>query len=411
VFIHRWNTNSEGFVRMVLAVSAFTCTENLGSEHELGWQCLKARAATVDEVYLFTSRHINPDIQEQLDKHNLDNVVVQFVDFPKRIDALLGVTIGDGHLLTAYVWEFRLFFYMLRRFSKNYFDVGIKSTYAGYRWPSFLWYFSKHLHLDPVSGGGGFPLRFRAFLSPKAQRREFFRMFMQRVFYFDPFVLLTMLKASELHVSNDETRAMTPKFLRDKCVLKKDFIKIDVNDFKMEEARKAVSTDPEVLRIFHTGKLLEWKGVMIILRALALMPASIKYEYTVMGSVAARQYYLDYIQQENLNVVFVDPETVPRHDLSFYFYAHDLFTFAALHGDGGHAPVEAKMHGMRLLTLDFSGLGGALTDEDICIQTKAKSGEEIVQEIAKAIEQLYRELKYPSSSPENAISKHTASAS
>jgi hypothetical protein len=66
---------------------------------------------------------------------------------------------------------------------------------------------------------------------------------------------------------------------------------------------------------------------------------------------------------------------------------------------------------MRLLTLDFSGLGGALTDEDICIQTKAKSEGEIVQEIAKAIEHLYRELKCPSSSPESAISKHIASAS
>jgi len=395
---------------MVLAVSAFTCTEDLGSEHELGWQCLKARALNNNEVYLFTAGYVNSDIHEQLDRHNLRNVVVHTVDFPKSVDAFLNATIGKGHLLTAYAWEFLLFFYMLRRFGKNQFDVGVKSTYAGYRWPSFLWYFSKQLHLDPVSGGGGFPLRFRTFLSAKAQRRELFRMFMQRVFYFDPFVFLTMLKAGELHVSNAGTKAMTPKFFRKKCVLKNDFIKVDASDFKMEEARKTVSVDPDILKIFHTGKLLEWKGVMIILRALALLPNSVKYEYTVMGSMSARQYYLDYVLQEGLNVTFVDPEKVPRHDLSFYFFAHDLFTFAALHGDGGHAPVEAKMHGMRLLTLDFSGLEQTLTKDDICIQTEALNEREIVQQIAESIEHLYYELKCPPSSVASSTSQHTTPA-
>ncbi len=390
---------------MVVAVSAFTCTEDLGSEHELGWQCLKARALDNSEVYLFTDGYVNPDIQAQLDKHNLHNVVLHTVDFPRSVDAFLGATIGEGHLLTAYAWEFRLFFYMLRRFSKDYFDVGVKSTYAGYRWPSFLWYFSKQLHLDPVTGGGGFPLRFRTFLSPRAQWKELFRMFMQRVFYFDPFVMLTMLKASELHVSNVETKIMTPKFLRKKCIIKKHFIKVNADDFKMEEARKTVSVDPEELRIFHTGKLIEWKGVMIVLRALALLPDSVRYQYTIMGSKKTRQYYLDYIQEKGLNVDFVDPEKVPRHDLSFYFFAHDLFTFTALHGDGGHAPVEAKMHGMRLLTLDFSGLGETLTEDDICIQTQEKSTGEIVQEIADAIEHLYYQLKCPHSREVGSVSQ------
>lgn len=226
-------------------------------------------------------------------------------------------------------------------------------------------------------------------------------MFMQRAVFFDPFVLLTLSHASELHVNNRSTKTITPKFFQKKCILKKDFLKVDARDFKMEEAREVAIVNPNVLTIFQTGQLLEWKGVMVILQALALLPPTVKYVYTVMGHGPARQIYYDFIKQENLNVVFIDPTTVPREDLSFYYFSNDLFTFPSFHGDSGHAPVEAKLHGMRLLTLDFSGLEEALTKGDICIRTEGKEVQEVIQEIALEIEELYYKLKLQPTKVEN----------
>jgi glycosyltransferase involved in cell wall biosynthesis len=298
-----------------------------------------------------------------------------------------------GHQIVAYAWEFWLFYHMLRRFGKEHFDLGVKSTYGSYRWPSFLWYFSKVFHVDPLSGGGRFPIRFRRFFSPKAQRHELFRLFLQQAAFFDPFVLLTLFKANKLYAGNVATKSILPWFARKKCCVKTDFLQVNAEDFKMDEARRSVSVDPRTLKIFYTGKLLEWKGITVILEALCLLPAHVSYEFTIMGNGPARQLYADHAHREKLNVLFIDPQTVPRCNLSYYFCSHDLFAFPTLHGEAGFAPVEAKLHGMELLTLDFSGLGFALTESDICIRTEGKDCEAVVQAMAASIEEKYYRLK------------------
>ena len=112
-----------------------------------------------------------------------------------------------------------------------------------------------------------------------------------------------------------------------------------------------------------------------------------------MGNGPARKFYQDYIEKKQLHVVFVDPKQVPRCDLSFYFLSHDIFAFPTLHGEAGYAAVEANLHGMKLLTLDSSGLSANLGERDLCIQTEGRSADEVVQAVADSIEGQYRQFK------------------
>jgi len=378
---------------MKTIISAFACLENRGSEHELGWKCLCEHASFGDEVHLITNAYVNANIVESIRDHSFDNVVLHFVDFPHNLYAIMTGIPGAGYQVAAYFWEFRMFFYLLRTFPRKHYDLGIKSTYGSYRWPSFLWYFAKEFHIDPVSGGGRFPLRFQSILSFKSRCRELWRALYQRISLCDPFVLLTMWKANVIHVGNAATRDVLPRFVRKKCQLKADFLAINPADFRIEEARHTVSVATDCLKLFYTGKLLEWKGVMLVLRALSELPSEVNYSFTIMGLGPAREYYSTYVQKHNLNVVFVEPSTVPRSDLSFYFFSHDLFVFPTLHGEAGFAPVEAKLHGMRLLTLDSSGLDSVLQSEDICIDTCKKQTEAVVASISQEIKNLYGQLK------------------
>ena len=379
---------------MAIVISAFACSENRGSEHELGWKCIKECAARSDEVHLFTSVAVNPGIYVQIHKHELNSVVVHGVDFCKAVDFVLkSIPWGCGYQVAAYVWEFRLWLHMFGRYPRRGFELGIKSTYGSYRWPSFLWYFSQQFHLDPLSGGGRCPLRFHRFLSARGRSKEMFRLFLQYATLCDPFVLLTLLKATKIFAGNAATRSILPGFARQKCVVKQDFLTIEASDFKIEEARATVSRDSSVLKILYTGKLLEWKGIKLILEALALLPEDVNYVFTLMGNGPARKFYQDYIEKKQLHVVFVDPKQVPRCDLSFYFLSHDIFAFPTLHGEAGYAAVEANLHGMKLLTLDSSGLSANLSEGDLCIQTEGRSADEVVQAVAHSIEGQYRQFK------------------
>ncbi|MFT4902154.1 MAG: glycosyltransferase involved in cell wall biosynthesis, partial [Lentimonas sp.] len=233
----------------------------------------------------------------------------------------------------------------------------------------------------------------KSLLSVRSRLREFWRMLFQRVPFFDPFVLLTLYKSDVIHVGNQATANILPRFVRGKCRVKQDFLQVDPADFRIAEARNTVAVQPDCLKLFYTGKLLEWKGVMLVLRALAKLPSDVKYSFTIMGVGPALEFYRGYVEAHNLNVVFLKPNGVPRADLSFYFLSHDLFVFPTLHGEGGFAPVEAKVHGMRLLTLDSSGLDFVLQSEDICIATKDKQADEVVTAISQEIENLYDRLK------------------
>jgi glycosyltransferase involved in cell wall biosynthesis len=374
-------------------ISAFACTENRGSEHELGWRCLCAHAERSDDVHLLTNTFANPKIVEQIRANGLMQVQIHVVDFPRPVYRMLTSIPGMGYQLVAYAWEFLLFFYLFRRFGSKHFDLGVKSTYGSYRWPSFLWCFSQEFQMGPISGGGRFPLRFMSLFSLRSRLREFGRMLFQRLTFLDPFVLLTLWQASIIHVGNQATQDILPRFARKKCQIQQDFLAVNASDFRIEEAQRTVSVKSHCLKIFYTGKLLEWKGVILILRALAKLPSYVNYCFTIMGNGPARGFYQAYTELHNLDVIFIDPKGVPRADLSFYFLSHDLFVFPTLHGEAGFAPVEAKLHGMRLLTLDFSGLDFVIQPEDICIDTHGKQPRAVVAAISKAIESLYIRLK------------------
>ena len=378
---------------MKTVISAFCCTENRGSENELGWRCLCSHVDQGEDIYLLTNTFSDPDIVKKINAKGFKQVELHIVDFPRIVYVALTSIPGMGYQLVAYAWEFLLFFYMFRRFGRKHFDLAVRSTYGSYRWPSFLWCFSKEFQMGPISGGGRFPSRFKSFFSPRARLREIGRLVFQRLTFLDPFVLLTLRQASVIHVGNQATQDILPRFAQEKCQLQPDFLAVNPADFRIEEARRTVTLEPNCLKLFYTGKLLEWKGLILILRALAKLPLDVNYSFTVMGAGPARGFYQEYVEQHNLNVKFVDPKRVPRSDLSFYYLSHDLFVFPTLHCEAGFAPAEAKLHGMRLLTLDFSGLDFALQSEDIRIDTQGKEPEAVVTAIAQEIENLYDRLK------------------
>lgn len=376
-----------------VALSAYVCLRNRGSEHEIGWKNVKDYSAKAEKLYLFTSKFENNGIGEQLDE--LPNVEVFLIDIPKILNDALKSIPFVGYHIAAYLWEFSLFFYLNTRYKKKHFDLGVKSSYGSYRWPTFLWCFAKELHINPISGGGRFPIRFLAFFSFRAKVLELFRMFVQLIPFIDPFAMLSMSKATKIFAANHATRKILPKKFQKKCIIKEDFLEVFPEDFRMAEAKVASSPDRHVLKLFYTGRVLEWKGVMLVLRALKKVNTLIPYELTIMGNGPAKAKLARYAAENNLKVNFVSPQNVPRKDLSFYFYSNDIFVFPSLHAEGGFAPVEAKLHDMALLTLDFSGLDLYLNEKDLVINTEGKSAKNVIETISEKLLDYFTRHKSP----------------
>lgn len=379
---------------MRIAISAYACLQNRGSEWEIGWRAVMDYLSEKNELFVFSAgEHHNPNIEKQFDLLNNKAINLYVLDFPLPFVKLIKRIPFIGFQLHAYLWEIKLFFFMKRRFSKSNFDRAIKSSYGNFRYPSFLWYFTNEFYIDPISGGNFFPVKFMNVLSFKAKTIEIFRYISQLLPYLDPLVILTFSKADKIFTASEGSKWIFPKIIRKKCIVKENFLSVNQDDFKIEEASNVSKLDSSVLRIFFTGRMNEWKGVMLVLKALVPIKDKMKYEVNLMGKGYSLNYFKRFVSFHELHVNFISPDSTPRSELSFYFKSHDIFAFPTLHGDGGFAPVEAKLHDMVVLTLDISGLENYLDERDIVIKSKNKKVHDVISNISEQLIQYYRKHK------------------
>ncbi|MDD5053077.1 MAG: glycosyltransferase family 4 protein [Sulfuricurvum sp.] len=349
---------------MNLLMSAYACEPNKGSEPEVGWRWMIESSKKFNEVVLVTRANNRDSIECEFKKLNINNVKFEYFDLPKWIS--FWKKGGRGVQLYAYLWECFLFFFLLKKFHKNNFDVVHRVTFVTYRFPSFLWYFGKKFIFGPIAGGERFPRDFLKIFTFKGKIKEVVRMIIQRVSLLDPFVLLTLYKADEIIAVTHDTKTILPKFVQMKARIK-PAISISLDDFNVDLSKKRMKKNGDILKLLYIGRLIEWKGLMLSFEALSGIDES-KYEFNVIGSGSDEKVFIDYVKRNNLNVNFLGQ--IDREKLSEYYLSHDLFVFPSLHDSGGMVVLEAKAHGLPVIVSDFGGPKMFVGEKDTIIKSR-----------------------------------------
>jgi glycosyltransferase involved in cell wall biosynthesis len=284
--------------------------------------------------------------------------------------------------LVPYCWEVALFFFLLKRFPRNHFERAHRGTLGTYRYPSMLWYFAPVFTWGPIAGGETVPFRFLPILSWKGRLLEVARMILQRTSFIDPLILLSLYKAKELSLVTNATKNMLPAFAAKKAFVDPDFFKIDQADFVLNPPDR--KQDDSKLKILYVGKLVEWKGLMFVLKALQKLHGKMEYEFNLVGEGPDRPYFQAYASKHGLKVYFRG--RMERKQLSSYYYNHDLFVSPDIHGRGSNTIAEAKMHQLPVLMLDVTD-PDLLTGKqlNLVIDTQGKSCPEIVDVFSQTL--------------------------
>jgi glycosyltransferase involved in cell wall biosynthesis len=331
-------------------VSAYACEPNKGSENEVGWRWILDISKEAKEVIVVTRANNKDNIEKELLRKPLKNVQFLYFDLPY---ILRFYKKGKrGIYLYSYLWEIGVFFFLLSRYKKSYFDISQRLTFVSYKFPTFIWYFSKQFILGPIAGGERYPVGLLKIFSFRGKIKEVLRMILQRVVLYDPFIFLTMKKADKIIAVTDETKSILFKKFQKKTIIK-PAIQIDKNDFKVDVDIEAINKNNDYkIKLLYVGRLLELKGLMFILKALKEIDNS-KYILTVIGDGSDRKIFENYVQKYNLNVEFLG--NIPRQKLSKYYLNADLFVFPSLHDSGGMVVLEAKAHGLKVLVSAYGG--------------------------------------------------------
>lgn len=366
---------------MHLIMYAYACKPNHGSEPEVGWRWLLKNCNNYKNVTLVTRQIYKNEIENEIEKLQIKNLQLEYYDIPKWIGKWEKTSIGEQ--LCAYLWDFFLFFYLRKKFHKNHFDISQRVTFVSYRFPTLIWYFSKKFIFGPISGGERFPLNFLKIFSLKGKLKEIARLIIRNIALIDPFVLLTLYKADKIIAVTNDTKTILPDRYKSKIEIR-PAISIDINDFTINNLN--LKREGNKLKLLYIGRLLEWKGLMITLKALKEIPKD-KYEFNIIGSGKDKHIFEKYINKHDLNVMFLGQKS--RKELSKYYYSHDLFIFPSLHDSGGMVVLEAKAHNLPVLVGTFGGPQQFIDDRDILIRSKNVT--EFISEVKTKLEELINE--------------------
>ncbi|GAB4422665.1 MAG: hypothetical protein OHK0039_38820 [Bacteroidia bacterium] len=378
---------------MKLLISAYACEPHVGSEPGVGWNWVLRLAGeeAYSEVHVVTrtgDRYIDEEghkqvrpsklhIEQELPHTGLAHkITFHYYDLPAWIANLERSLAGD--MINVYLWELMVFFFLRKRFRRRAFDVVQRVTIVSHRFPSMAWFFGKKFILGPIAGGEHYPLLLLPLFAKKNRIKELARYFFQLTPLFDPLVRFTWAQADELIATTPETRKLLPRRVRSRCRIEQA---VSMEDFAVEAT--AVAPQPGPLRLLFVGRLLEWKGLGLVLRAMKLLK-HVPHTLTVVGAGEDEGIFREYAEREGLPVVFAG--FVPRQELGQYYTSHDLFVFPSLRDSGGFVVLEAQAYGLPVLTLDLGGPYMNLdTRRGIAVPTQGRDVVQLSQAIAAAL--------------------------
>jgi glycosyltransferase involved in cell wall biosynthesis len=172
-----------------------------------------------------------------------------------------------------------------------------------------------------------------------------------------------------------------PPCLREKCRLV-TYSGVEHEVFVPPPARPVTDT----LRLLFVGRLIPYKGVELLLRAMEIAARRCSIKLDIVGGADPRykDFLLRVIQELRLESLVNFLEPVPRYKLPSLYQQADVFCFPTLCDTYGIALLEAMSCGCAVLVSDVAGAGEIVNGEN-GLKVRLNTPDEYIREYAENI--------------------------
>ncbi len=256
-------------------------------------------------------------------------------------------------------WQRRVFRLAKELHAERPFDLVHQVSFCGYREPSDCWRLGPPFVWGPVGGTRPFPLAFVRELDARGAVRELLRNVVNDCqLRFGRRVRRAMCRSAAVMAANREVArdlekryGATPR------------VQLETGVAQVREAPRPRRDENEPLKILWSGRLRSWKGLPLLLRALAALPAERRYALRVMGQGTCEPRWRRLAERLGIagNIEWVG---WPAYDgqLPHYDWA-DVFAFTSLRDTSGTGLLEALAAGAPIIGLDHQGAADVMTDD------------------------------------------------
>ena len=368
---------------MKVLLSAYSCLPGSGSEPGVGWNWAQCIAANGHDVVVLTRTVNRQQIEAFAESHSIQPVRFVFHDIAPLWQRIYKLPFGNyGYY---FLWQYTAAELALKLHRSEKFDRVQHVTWASFRVPSFMGRLNIPFIFGPVGGGEDTPKNLRQGLGWSGRLWDSVRRISSALMA--SWMAFTYASASEILVTTKETLSKIPGKYRHKAV-RQQTVGIDPSlrlSSLQQSPQDLTPRNSSRLELLYVGRLLPWKGLHLVLRALALIgDCNSHMHLTVIGS--GRD--LSRLQQLSRRLRIEESVSwapwMPQEELIRLYPRFDLFTFPSLHDSGGTAVLEALTFGLPVVCLDLGGPG--ITVNDSCgrvISTAGVSEDQVVKAIAQ----------------------------
>jgi glycosyltransferase involved in cell wall biosynthesis len=371
-----------------ILLSAYACEPDKGSEPQVGWLWATELVAAGHEVWVITRTANREAIERRLQGGAIPRPHFEYYDLPHWVRRLkrggLGIYWYYG------LWQWGAYRAARRLVQRVRFDRVQHVTFVGVRAPSFVGWLGLPFVLGPVSGGESVPRQLRADMPRRARLVEAIRDVANRLAGIDPLMRRSFRQAERIVVATEDSRKLVPLAFQHKCDVQ---LGVGLSGEYLGWTAPAVKPTCGPLRLLFVGRLLEWKGVALALRALAAArDRGIDATFTIVGDGAARARLEHLTIELGLSPVVQWMKWVPHGELEVVYAAHDALLFPSLRDSGGMVVLEAMAHGLPVLCTDLGGPGVMVTERcGRVVRTAGRTASEVVTMLAESLCDLSRD--------------------
>jgi glycosyltransferase involved in cell wall biosynthesis len=372
-----------GGARMKLLISAYACEPGKGSEPAVGWNWVQALVRRGFQVYVIT-RSNNRDAIESVAASRLPALTFHYYDLPgwaRRWKHWPG-----GIYLYYLLWQRGAYGLAKRLHAAERFDRVHHVTFASYRQPSFMGGLGIPFIFGPVGGGETMPAQLRRGLSGRGRLAEMTRNCGNSLIAFDPFMRSTFSHAEIIACTTAETMARIPRRYRKKCAVQ---LAIGINKSEIDEP--AITATPAgeapTPRFLFVGRLLYWKGLHLVLRALPEVRRAVPgVTLKIIGTGDDGAWLDGQARAAGVSDLLEWVPSTPHDEVAREYRESLALVFPSLHDSGGMVVLESLAAGLPVICLDLGGPGTIATpDCAVIIPTQKATEAAVVQALAAAM--------------------------
>jgi glycosyltransferase involved in cell wall biosynthesis len=341
------------YYRPEILISAYACRPDSISEPGVAWRQVEALASFGDMNFtVLTRRKHAAAICLHVQESGIANIKAVGVDLPRW--ALFW---KRGHIamhIYYSIWQMLGFFAARRWCSSNRIDLAHHLSFMTLR-TMFVPFLAIPSIVGPVGGAQVAPAGFEGVCGHRI--KEALRSLVIKSYRWSPLWRLMIRRTGCLIVANRDNLHVIPGADRAKCWVRQIGWETSAGDHPQETLRDR-SPQQAMLSVFWGGRLIKWKGLEILLRAVALAAErGSSVSLRVSGKGPDREYFLDLVRDLNIEhrvnfLGFLSSEELVREQ-----YSADLVAFTSLHETTGTALMEAMALGKATVVIAHGGPG------------------------------------------------------